>query len=952
MTSDYALEELSPRAFEQLSVALAKPIIGPGIEIYGSGSDGGREATFDGPIDWSASGGARWDGYTVIQAKQREHLASPADNLNWLKIQIRDEFLEWMKPNSKRSRFPQYVIFVTNVRLSAQDGTGGVDQINSFVRERLDHDYGSPDGLPRTLRGRGLREVKIWHRDYLNAAISNDADVRAAFPMLLTVGDVLTRASVLPGFVDADRFAPVLVDHAQTAIRRERWVRFDEAGDSASNRRPVDQVIVDLPAHEGGERMSVLKSCIDRGDNVLRGSKWLSSGPRHLVITGAPGNGKSTLTRYLTQVYRAQFLADEANQPAVVELCSETKDSLLRIGVPLPAIRRWPIRVELAQMAAAMGPTDGPTLRRWLCGRISEMANIDVQPVTLDRWMKAWPCVIFFDGLDEVTATVLRQRVLGEIEGFFEHMDAADADILLVITTRPTGYTERLLPEHFDQLDLDYFNPDEAAEYGRHITKQRFIDDSVYGAEVLSRFESALANASAERLLKTPLQVLIFTIILGNSGALPANRYLLFWNYYETVFRREAAKITTHRNFLAKHEQDITELHQRVGLLLQIQSDITGEARARLPLSVLRRLAHQRMLELEYDDREAKSITDRLLEVATQRLVLLVADQNDTVSFDVRSLQELMAGRAIVTGDDASIRRHLNASACSPAWRNAWLFAAGKLFADNDFRARMAVEIVETCDSAGLWPSWLYPAGPELAAHMLDDGLAANRPVTQKQLIEVALRCLAGPMPEEIASIALGLNVAGAANPKHLAIIRNALAKALEQGSVHRAVALALISHESFGSRIPGSYTAEEIRRSADMWIYRGIGTEVTFSSLVHPHLCEWLEPEALPEAILVDQALSECNRLQLVRTSTGDLWPVVEPTLINMPKLQQVLDDADASELFGICLGRLSANDWAARSLLARGVWKLVAPRPVAELLGWPSNLDSYDRPWAELFH
>ena len=35
-----------------------------------------------------------------------------------------------MKPNTKRSRFPQYVIFVTNVRLSAQDGIGGVDQIN------------------------------------------------------------------------------------------------------------------------------------------------------------------------------------------------------------------------------------------------------------------------------------------------------------------------------------------------------------------------------------------------------------------------------------------------------------------------------------------------------------------------------------------------------------------------------------------------------------------------------------------------------------------------------------------------------------------------------------------------------------------------------------------------------------------------------------------------------
>ena len=41
VTSDYALEEPAPRAFEQLS-CLGKATIGPGIEIYGSGSDGGR----------------------------------------------------------------------------------------------------------------------------------------------------------------------------------------------------------------------------------------------------------------------------------------------------------------------------------------------------------------------------------------------------------------------------------------------------------------------------------------------------------------------------------------------------------------------------------------------------------------------------------------------------------------------------------------------------------------------------------------------------------------------------------------------------------------------------------------------------------------------------------------------------------------------------------------------
>jgi hypothetical protein len=78
---DYQLEELGPRAFEQLVVAVARKTIGPGLQVYGAGPDGGRDATYGGPIDWSSSpinwsntdGGPGWDGYTVVEAKQCEH---------------------------------------------------------------------------------------------------------------------------------------------------------------------------------------------------------------------------------------------------------------------------------------------------------------------------------------------------------------------------------------------------------------------------------------------------------------------------------------------------------------------------------------------------------------------------------------------------------------------------------------------------------------------------------------------------------------------------------------------------------------------------------------------------------------------------------------------------------------------------------------------------------------
>jgi hypothetical protein len=54
---DYPLEELGPRAFEQLAVALSLKVLGAGVEAFGAGADGGREATYTGPVNWSARPG-------------------------------------------------------------------------------------------------------------------------------------------------------------------------------------------------------------------------------------------------------------------------------------------------------------------------------------------------------------------------------------------------------------------------------------------------------------------------------------------------------------------------------------------------------------------------------------------------------------------------------------------------------------------------------------------------------------------------------------------------------------------------------------------------------------------------------------------------------------------------------------------------------------------------------
>lgn len=945
---DYQLEELSPRGFEQLAVALVLNVVGPGLQVYGSGPDGGREATFDGRIDWAASGddGAAWDGYTVVQAKQCEHPSEdPQRNLAWLKPHLRQEIDAWMEPESPRSRFPNNLLIVTNARLSSGDPAGGIDQVKRFAEELLDRRYGPPD-RPKTPRGRGLRNIKFWHRDYLNAAITVSDSIRHAFPALLTAGDILDRIQQLsdqdrlPGVIDPQLFAKVLVDHAQTTLRTQRWIRFDEAGDDDSDKQSVERVIVNLPARdEHNERTNILRPVLARGDEVLRRSVWLSDEPdqppppRHLVITGAPGNGKSTLAKYLTQVYRAAFTQHEANEPTIAKLITTTASSLKRLKLRPPSSARWPLRVDLAPMAEAMGPDDGgPTLRRWLCRLINHAANVDVNPATLDDWLKAWPCVLIFDGLDEVTQIRARQRVLSEITALVEKADANDADLFIIVTTRPTGYTEQILPEHFGQVDLDDLLPKEAEAYAHLVTQQRYHDDPERGDAVLVAFKAALANPGSERLLKTPLQVLILTVIVASSGGLPANRYLLFWTYYETVFRREAAKPTTYRDFFTNHRADITELHQKVGFLLQIQCEGTFETRGRMPRTELRELAKERLLAVGHGIAAANELAARMIEVATKRLVLLGPDEGDTVSFDVRSLQELMAGCALVDGGDDLIRHNLTTTAASPHWRNTWLFAAGRLYTGGDHHRALVLDIIARCDQGGHWPDWLYRAAPELAADVLDDGVAATRPNDQRRLIELALGSLDGPVPEEPKAIARGLSAA-AKSPEHKLMIRDTLREAVNSNGVRQSVAANLVYFGTFGSQIPG--LPEDMSRYVDMWRYKHpTGAKVKVGQLLREALARAGGEEDYPARELVDEALEECDQLVLRRTAAGDLWSVTSGKAFNCAGLHAALNDPDAAFVLEIALDTLQPEDWAARSMLARAYWPAAARWPIGSEL------------------
>lgn len=919
---DYPLEELGPRAFEQLAVALSLNVLGPGVEAFGSGPDGGREATYTGLVEWSSASGhssEAWDGYVVIQAKQRESPGDLRANEIWLRQQIKHELASWMNPNSKRRKFPHYLLFVTNVRLSSAAGSGGIDSINEFMREQVHGETGG--ALQGPLGKRGLRDWQIWHRDKLNALLTIGDGVRRAFPALLTAGDVVAQLEALSEARNPGALHKVLTAHARNTLPTERWVNLSEAG--GTSRHSVEEVIIDLWADgPAGQETTALSEIFTRGDAVLRASLNRKGEQRHVVLTGSPGNGKTTISRFVTQAYRARFMSPDVQSGKAKDIIDGTRAAMNRLGLQEPKNHRWPVRADLAEFAQALGPGNRQSLLRWLCEKVSQRADADIKPTGLKQWLRAWPWLLVLDGLDEVTSLDARRRIVDEIESFVETADEEDADLLIVLTTRPTGYTERIAPTHFAQFDLRYLDAKAAANYGRLVTEQRLADDLDRRDQVLARFKRHLSDPAMSRLMKTPLQVLIMSVILERVGNLPPNRYELFWRYYETVYDREAAKNITLAPLLTQHRRLITELHEAVGLALQVRAEAAADSQALLPQSELQALAEGRLLELGHDPGSATHrLAQDIVVAATTRLVLLVAAEHDTVTFEIRSLQELMAGRGLSTGTDDKIRERLHLVAPSPHWRNTWVFAAGRTFAEgDDSRRDLIVSITETTDRRPGWPGWLCPVGPELAADLLDDGLAAVTPKWQRRLIDVALRSLSGHTPRDHRGLAQGLTAAATGNNQ--LYIRNALKEALAGTPRSRAAAFEIIRAGKFGSRIIA--TPQKPHKMGDFSNYN-------MRSLLTPQLNKVSESSAT--LAKVKRSLEELSELRFrIDGESGKTIPLSGPQ--RWPCTFEALEDPDALMVLELLCGNISADLWGAQEILAQAVWPELSRAPLGAKL------------------
>lgn len=750
---DYNLAGLNPREFEHLVQSLAVCVLGSGVTPFGDGPDGGREATFSGKMPYP-SHEENWNGYLIIQAKYC--IRPTKDNSKdgeWALGQLKNE-MEKFNDRKRNLPKPDYYIFVTNVVLTPAQSTGSKDKLAALMNT-----YQSL---------LGIKGWDVWDFDKLCRFLDVYESIRHCYTAFITAGDVF--AEMMNLIKDQHpSFWPVISKFIQREFYADQFVKLEQAGHLAEQKTSLSQVFVDLPVIDRPpaefvrnekeleeQSRTIVAEILDAGAQILKRSSFTNQRtimeasdngrpePGRFVLVGGPGQGKSTVGQFVCQLYRAAILDSQSKD----QMMPEVRDALRNFtaqcekdNILLPMARRFPIRIILENFSNELASGKVKSLRSYILNRINYRTDEECSSEDIKRWLSDYPWLIVLDGLDEVPATSNRKQVLEKIFDFWSDVATLDADVLVLATTRPQGYSNEFAPRYYSHRYLVPLSPTYALHYAKRLIEARFGNDVDRSDRILRRLQTACEQKTTNRLMSSPLQVTIMATLVDQIGQPPQERWRLFQQYYEVIYLRETEREIRASRILQQRKTDINVIHQRVGLFLQAESEKAGSTESKLPIEKFRVMVRSRIAEEGYKSTQLDSITSEIAGVALNRLVFLVGLEEDRIGFEIRSLQEFMAAEALMNGGDEQVRLRLFAIAPIAHWRNVFLFAAGKIFSERQFLRDMIVTICdELNDKQNVLLSGTLLVGSRLALDILDDGIVREQPTYARRLLRIAIR--------------------------------------------------------------------------------------------------------------------------------------------------------------------------------------------------------------------
>ncbi len=740
---EYPLESLDPETFQRLCQAMLV-VEHPDVQCFPVAQpDGGRDAiVFDSP--------AR-ENFAMYQVKFVRQALTYRDPHKWLLEIMSEEAPKIVKQILKGARS---FYLITNVSGTAHPEAGSIDIAVALLKAEL--------GLP----------VAVWWRDDIMRRIDASRELKWSFPQLLMGTDVLhalidsdltehrdRRASAIRAFVSDQYSVDEEVKFKQVELQNKLLDLFIDVPIVTLNpygsRRDkaawvFRRVANDITRHELGtatnrsdlerwryatrfehEKVSVGSATMLLADAVQRNLPLV-------VLEGAPGQGKSTVTQYISQVHRMRLL----NRLDVLANIPQ-----LHWAAPV----RLPLKVDIRDLAAwqsrldpfASEETDQEpagwhhSLESFLAALVrhhSGGAEFDVSD--LHAVFRRSEVLLVFDGLDEVADIPRRQGVVEEIVRGVKRLSEISLSVQVIVTSRPAAFANSpgLPEEKYTYLQLGDVTRPLIDRYADNWVRARKIEGKQAG-EVKRILRDKLDQPHLRDLARNPMQLAILLSLIHTRGSsLPDKRTALYDSYLELFFNREAEKSPIVR----EHRDLLIDIHRYLAWVLH------ADAERNRSTGAIRKDQFEALIE-DFLRREGHDVTiaKELFSGMVERVVALVSRVEGTYEFEVQPLREYFAARFLYDtapySPPGAERRGTKPDRFDALSRNFYWTNVTRFFAGCYSKGELS-SLVDRLQELSKAPGYSCIAYPRiLAATLLSDWVFAQHPRSVKEVVELIL---------------------------------------------------------------------------------------------------------------------------------------------------------------------------------------------------------------------
>jgi hypothetical protein len=648
---DYPFENLNPEKFQEFAQALLGREVTDLQCFPVAQSDGGRDiVTYDHPSQ----------NFAIYQVKYVRKPLAEKDVHKWLLEIIKGEAPKVRKLVDKGAK--QFFL-ITNVPGTAHPDAGSIDQMNRLLESEL--------GIPS----------RCWWRDDLNRKLDDAWNLKWSYPELMTGPDLIRsiiesglsedkerRSSAIKTFVLEQFNVDQVVKFKQVDLQNRLLDLFidvpalppqnTETGKKAFKYRQVYDYISYTLDNRGGTTFDEYPSAYFHERNRVVGSATLLLHPLiqketpWIVLEGAPGQGKSTITQYLCQVHRMRLLGSEEVKKYLPEAYKESEGLEIIPEHHLNSHVCLPFRIDLRDLASWLSGynpfssedklsegTSHKSLEQFLALLVDHYSGgLNFSAADLIAVVKRSRVILVFDGLDEVADIEKRHEVVNTILAGSRRIKTHALSLQVIVTSRPAAFANSPgLPESdFPKYYLDSLNKQLIDEYANKWMNAKKLDQRDR-LEVKKILRDKLDQPHLKDLAKNPMQLTILLSLIYNRGSsLPDKRTALYDSYVDLFFNREAEKTPV----VKKYRDLLLGIHKYIAWVLHAEAEQLGKNGSITQDELLNKIK----VYLEEQGYEI-NLASELVAGALERIVALVSRVEGTYEFEVQPLREYFAAR-------------------------------------------------------------------------------------------------------------------------------------------------------------------------------------------------------------------------------------------------------------------------------------------------------------------